>query len=392
MASQDSICDVPTEQVKPVTPSSDHASDNDAPPRKRAPRFGPARYGITKSPSSSPFIRERRLSAEKPAHTSRAYALGAVRRNASKVPGHASPDRNSPQHEDSPVAARRGRSPPRYWTPPRPHTATSGALSQSSPSTGSTDPMLHEIVRKVSSRSPLDGGAPADDLFMDAFIQCLQLVCDENEPRSDAAYPHDPAAVEAGEEEEGKEEDDGNTPDAASTASSSAADSDRNRLLSAVFPVSIARRYSPDFLRHMQRHMRLSRGSLAAALVYLDRAHKLAGASLTVCNKNVNTLVLAALIIASRVLEQRGYSDEIVAMAAGLGGAADVRRGVSFLLDALAWDAALADGATRPYERLLARLGEGELPEENVELPGPEAIRARCRTLRMYYPPSALRA
>jgi Cyclin, N-terminal domain len=365
MASCDSIRDATSEQVEPpATPapqpqtSDDTDSAASAAMLKKPTRFGP-RCGIAKSSSASPFIRERCLAGESP-HSSRASALGAARKNAasnaSNAPTAASP--RSPSPEDR----RRTPSPARRAAVPR-HAPTH--QQQPSSPAYSSGTMSHEIVRKVSSRSPLDGGAPADDAFLEAFIHSLQLVCDENETRADAAYPHPPHADP--------------TP--------------RDELIDAVFPIAVARRYSPDFLRHMQRHMRLSRRSLAAALVYLDRAHRRAGPALTICNKNVNTLVLSACVVASRVHELRGYSDEIVALAAGLGGATDVRRAVAFLLEALDWDVAVAPAATRPYERLLARLCEdGGIGRDSVAGGASrEEVAARGRTLRMYYPPSALR-
>lgn len=392
MASQDSICDIQTEQVQPTAPlaATLSAAEDNSLPRKPVSRFGPATSTApvaSATSTASPFIRER--ASERPVSTGRAAALGDLRRAASKKTSELSPSVPDREEDVTPVDGKDTTTegtPVRYWTPKRTHTTetatgpASSAFSIRSVATAASrpEPTLHEIVRKVSTRSPLDGGCPAEPEYVDAFIKCLQLVCDENDARSDESYPI--------------EKEEAISPDSFETSSTSSQTGNTDdALIEKVFPVSVARRYSPDFLHHLQDHLRLSRRSLAAALVYLDRAHKLAGPVLTVCNKNVNSLVLSALVVACRVLEQRGYSDEVVALAAGLPGAEDVRRSVAFLLDALAWDASLTMSETRPYELLLEKLGADIRPQQ-AELPPLRAdtIRARIRTLRMYYPPSSL--
>lgn len=220
-------------------------------------------------------------------------------------------------------------------------------------------PVSHEIVRKVSSRSTLDGGSPSDENFIAAFIKSLQVVCESNDDMAGKAYPR-------GEEDP--------------------------EIISQVFPDEVARRYSPDFITHVLSHLKLSRQSLAAALVYLDRAQKTSGDCMTVCNKNINQLVLCASVISCRVIERRGYSDEIVAMLSGMKNAAALRCSVAFCLEKLGWDAVVTQEETQVYEQLLQTMCDKDQRAYESEKFETSLICSRNRVLRLYYPPSFIKS
>jgi hypothetical protein len=299
------------------------------------------RSAIAKSAAHSPFIRPRRTSLDR-AHSSRVSALGAIRKDA--VRAAAMEDSLLWSSPLSPASGRR----PIEQSDAAPASALPGSPAP---------PSLHEPVRRVSSRPPLDGGSPCDGHVKSAFVHCLRLVCDENEACTADAYPRRGEA---------------------------------DNLVLAVFPAEVARRYSPDFIAHVLSHMKLSRRGLAAALVYLDRAHSVTGAAMTVCNKNVNSLVLCALVIASRVIERGGCSDEVLAMLSGMPDAAAMRRAVAFCLDKLEWNASVTAADTGPYEDLLESLcAPGPADPTESEL-GHGQISSRNKALRRDYPPSAM--
>lgn len=317
----------------------------------------------------SPFIVEARASKNK-SFASRESALGALRKDASPHAETSFSNGGSDSREESPLPAflpLSRRAPILDRMERASHLSRPASPPTSRPSCHrrgiAMSPIAHEVVRKVSTRSPLDGGAPSDEAFKSAFITCLELVCEQNADQEEHAYPRG-----AGED----------------------------KLVEAVFPIPISRHYSPDFLRHVLRHMQLSRRSLAAALVYLDRARARKGLRMMVCNKNVNVLALCCLVMASRVVERRGYSDEIMAMLSGMPDAQSLRRSIAFCLEQFDYDARMGLDDTGPYEAQLARMCGGIepphiAPEHADELMlKQEQIDSRNKVLKMYYPRSSL--
>lgn len=317
----------------------------------------------------SPFITDV-VVRSKTSEESREFALGELRKNAFSASEQSAPHMDSDSQTDTysndlPLALRA----PILDRMERASHLTGcespmqGEFSSLRKRFGNASPIAHEVVRKVSSRSPLDGGAPAEDSYKFAFIQCLELVCEQNAAVQDEAYPL-----------RGRNE----------------------AIVDLVFPVPVLRHYSPDFLRHILRHMQLSRRSLATALVYLDRAHAKKGSTMMLCNKNVNVLAFCALVIASRVVERRGYSDEILAMVSGMRDARSLRRSVAYFLKAIKYDARTRLSDTKPYEAQLERMCGSPpapliTPEHTNELMlNQEQIDSRNRVLKMYYPPTAL--
>lgn len=383
MSPQDSICDTPSAvPVQKVTSEhrlsfdindlakegvprqvnrfsfSGRYSDKKFSGKKRSPRSSSSdfdRIGGTRgvsirsgsgiSKSGSPYIRE--IAA--PSSNSSSSLGAESERRVTKAPIYRAP------HYDRSVSQ----------SGSKPSDTTSGSsgsslreLAEKSNWGSSGTPSSHEIVRKVSSRSPLDGGHPSDENFISAFTTALQMVCDENESLADEAYPRE---------------------------------HEESEVIWKVFPVEVARRYSPDFINHVLSHLKLSRHSLAAALVYLDRAQKTSGHCMTVCNKNINQLVLCACVIACRVIERRGYSDEIVAMLAGMKDASALRCSVSFCLEKLGWDAVVTREEMKVYEKLLQKLCDKERKEGDIETFEASLINSRNRVLRLYYPPSSMK-
>lgn len=216
-------------------------------------------------------------------------------------------------------------------------------------------PKTHEIVRNVSGFVD-EAVRPCDEFYVDAFVDCLESLCVQNDETRDEALPK----------------------------------SENSPYIDRVFPTDVARRYSPDFIKHLLRHINLSRRGLAAALVYLDRAQALCGKSMTVCNENVNTLVLCACVIALRMTSLRGYSDDIIAMISGMKNARELRLSIAFFLGKLSWDGTIDRSDTVPYEIMLDRfrsLKTEPIHDQQLER---IQIESRNRVLKLYYPPSII--
>jgi hypothetical protein len=316
----------------------------------RAPSIAPAKF------SQEPISVLATIDVPRTSGISRAAALGALRKEAvwksaldeNDAEGIIFAERDEQAHGKSmscqlPLT-------PRFIAPHTRSASPSKDLPKSIPSM----PLSHEVIRKISPRV-IDPANNCDEAFVDAFIECLAMVCSENKDRENEAYPR----------------------------------TDDARKMFDLFPEEIARRFSPDFLRHVLGHMNLSRHSLCAALVYMDRAHALSGNAMVVCNKNVNVMAMSACIIALRMIEREGYSDDIIAMISGMKSAKAVRQTVAFCLSKIDGDAEVTQAETRPYEELLDRMCT--TPSVALKFVEHLQIVNRNRVLKLYYPLCAIK-